>query len=463
LGTWAATIIIARILSPSDYGLVGMAGLITGIIMLFGDFGLGASIIQKRETSKEELSTLFYILTGIGGVITLIIFFIAPLGGSFFKEQEVTNLIRLSSIIFLISSITTIPRNLIQKEMKFKLYGIIDSFAAMSTSIVVIILAVKGLGAYSLIWGMIFNSIISMILFTFYSGFKPTASFSTDYLKMHLKFGGAVTLSRYLWWYYCNVDYILAGKILGKNAFGLYSMAFQLASLPLEKLASIINPVSLPAFSSIGDRQELIRFYFNIVKYLSLISFPIFCGFFWIADDAFPLLLGAKWNNSILIFKILSIPCMFRCLSVLNSTLVNSIRRPDVGVKNMFLSSIVATIALLIGVNWGANGLAVAWLVFYPPVFIVFIYSVSKAVGFSLSSYFSNIRYALLCTILMSICIFITQSMLDIIIKDTNIHLYDTIRLTATIITGLISYVLSIYILDRDTFKGLIRFVHRTN
>jgi len=457
-GTWIATIIVARLLTPADYGLVGMAGLFTGIIMLFGDFGLGASIIQKKELNIDELTSLFYVLSGIGCIVTILIFLIAPLGGLFFKEHEVTNLIRLSSITFLVSSLSTIPRNLMQKEMKFKTLGIIQAVSALSSSVITILLAWKGLGAYSLMWGTVSNSLFNTILSCIYQKFIPRLNLSVEFLKDHLRFGGFVTVERYLWWYYTNIDFLLAGKMIGKNEYGFYSMAFSLARMPMEKLASIINPVSFSMFSAIEKRDELIGYYFSILKYMSFLTFPIFCGFYWIADDIFPLLLGSKWNDSILLFKILSLVCLVQSLSTLNSPLVNSIRRPDVGVKNMLLGSFAATIAFIIGINWGIKGLAVSWLLFYPPVYVIYLMNISKVVGFTLTEYFLNISSSFINVVVMSISISGYQYAFDNYIYTYFMREPMLVRLTGTIMVGIVSFILSVFIFDRKMLSGLLKF-----
>jgi len=457
-GTWVATIVIARLLTPADYGLVGMAGLFTGIIMLFGDFGLGASIIQKKKLDDDELTSLFYVLSGIGCVVTILIYLIAPLGGAFFKEKEVTNLIRLSSITFLISSLSTIPRNLMQKEMNFKTLGIIQIVSALSSSIITILLAWKGLGAYSLMWGTVSNSLFNTVLSCMYQKFIPRLILSVEFLKDHLRFGGLVTVERYLWWYYTNIDFLLAGKMIGKVEYGFYSMAFSLARMPLEKLASIINPVSFSMFSAIEKRDELIKHYFSILKYLSFLTFPIFCGFYWIAEDIFPLLLGPKWNDSILLFKILSLVCLVQSLSILNSPLVNAIRRPDVGVKNMLLGSFTATITFIIGINWGIKGLAVSWLIFYPPVFIIYIVNISKVVGFTLTEYFKNILSSFFNIAIMSIFISAYQYIFNYYTHTYSIQEPLFVRLIGTITVGFVTFMVTVLIFDRRTLSGMLKF-----
>jgi O-antigen/teichoic acid export membrane protein len=456
LGTWATTIIIARFLTPADYGLVGMAGLVTGIIMLFGDLGLGASIIQKKDIRQEELSSLFYLLVFTGVIFTIIIYFIAPLGGRFFEESEVTNLIRLSSVTFFINSLAIVPGNLMQKNHKFKAFGLSQSASAVAASIISVFLAWKGYGAYSLVIGSIANTILMGTLCFLYQGYIPQLRFSFKRCIAHLGFGGLVTLERYLWWYYSNISFILAGKLFGKAPYGLYSVAFNLSRMPLEKLASVITPVSFAAFSSTEKRENLIASFYTINRYLAFLMFPIFCGSYWIAGDMFPLILGQQWAEAVPLFKVLSIAAIPSSLSLMNSPLLNSIRRPDVGVKNMVLASIIATIAFVIGAKWDIKGFAVAWLVFYPPVFVVFLVNVSKVVGFCLSTYFINLKTAAVSTLAMSLCILIFQHFFDSHVFIDSIPVRQSARLIGTVLIGGFSYATSGYFVDKEVLKTVL-------
>jgi len=458
IGTWIATVIIARLLTPADYGLVGMSGLLVGVITLVGDLGLNVSIIQKKNVSHQEISALFWQFILIDTALACLLYFLAPVGARFWGEPELINLIRLSALVFFINSFGLVPLAFLQKKMRFREYGIVLSLAAISGSIVTIILAYNGLGPYSLILGTLSVVIVKLVFAYLYEPFKPQFVFVTQETKMHLKFGTILTTGRYLSWYYSNCDFWLASKFLGKSAYGSYSMAYQLASLPIEKIASIINPVAFPAFSKIEDDTERGKFFFTILKYMAYISFPIFVGFYWTADDLIHVLLGEKWVNSVVAFKVFVLIFPLRCLDSLNSPLLNSIRRVDVGTKNMAIGAVLATFAFAVGVQYGINGLAYSWLVFYPFFFLICLYNVSRAAHFLLREYFSNFNRIVLNMVCMSLAIYLFQTLYNLyIVNYFTTYPAQILRLGGTILVGMISFVTFVFLVDRDIMKKIVK------
>ncbi len=456
IGTWIATILIARMLSPDDYGLVGMSGLLVGILTLVGDFGLTASIVRKESVNHRELSALSWQFVIFGGFLSCLIYLSAPLGCKFWNEPELLNLIRLSALSYFITSLGQVPSALMQKKMRFKEYGFTLSLAAIVGSVVSIVLAYNGFGAYSLIWGTIGVAVTKLILVHMYEPFRPIWLLFTKESKGHLKFAAAMIGERYLWWYYSNCDNWLASKFIGKSGYGAYSMAFHLASMPISKIASIINPVVLPTFSQIKTEQEREYFFLKVLKYLSYLSFPVFVGFFWVADDFVGVLLGEKWSDSVIVFKALSLIFPLRILAMLNSPLVCSIGRPDVGLKNNIIGSILATLAFLIGVQYGINGLAYAWVIFYPVFFIFALYNVSRVAGVSLLGYFKNLKMQVYSVLFMSFAIFIFikyfPTIIGSLLTGTDLAL---VRLIGIILTGCMSFGMFVLCFDGSTIAEL--------
>lgn len=459
-GTWIATIILARILSPTDYGMVGMVGLLVGIITLVGDFGLSVSLIQKKDITKEEISALFWQYLGIGTILASLIYILAPVAVRFWNEPELHKLMQLSAIPFFINSLCEIPTGLMKRKMKFKQFGFLSSIAALSGSVVSIYFALHGAGALSLIYGTIGISIVKCILVYIFEPWHPKFIFVTRESWSHLKFGATVTLERYLWWIYANSDSWLASKFLGKNLFGIYAMAIYMASAPIEKLLSVINPVALPAFARIEDRQELIDFYYELIKKTASLTFPLFIFLFWVADDLITLLFGQKWTPVIPIFQVMVIISTIRLLAGFNSPLLNAIGRPDVGVRNMFIGLVMAITAFSIGVQYDLQGLVVAWLSFYPLFYLICLYKVSKVVGFSLKRYFDKIYKPALFCLIVSLAIFGLKLILSHgIVYDPKLQyasLYNMLVLTVVFLTA---YVGLIYYFDRELYVWCLGFL----
>jgi teichuronic acid exporter len=455
--TWIATFYIVRLLTPEDYALVGMSGLLVGIIVLIGDFGLNSSIIQKKsELTHQELSSLFWQYVIIGLTLSGIVNLAAPLGAMFWGEERVLGLIRLSSLVIIFVSLSQVPMALMQKKMHFKRYGLILSVTSVCGSIVTIILAYSEMGPYSLILGTVFMSILKLILFSVYEPFKPALHYSFKENIDHLKFGGTVTLDRYLWWYYSKCDSWFASKFLSVNMFGVYSVAINLASMPIDKINAVVRPVSFPAFSKINNDNEREEFFLKVTKYMAFLAFPIFIGLYWIADDFIPLVLGDKWIEATFIFKCLVLIFPLRCVATVYPAYLLSIRRADVGVKNMFIGALLATMFFAFGVQFGLNGLAFTWLVFYPLFFTICIYNNSKATNIRFLYYFNNISKAVLCTILMSLNIMLFQFLFKYYMGIDYVTFFPSIiKILVTILIGLFSYTASVFLIDKNAISEI--------
>ena len=451
--TWIATFYIVRLLTPEDYALVGMSGLLVGIIVLIGDFGLNSSIIQKKtELTHQELSSLFWQYVIIGLTLSGIVNLAAPLGAMFWGEERVLGLIRLSSLVIIFVSLSQVPMALMQKKMHFKRYGLILSVTSVCGSIVTIILAYSEMGPYSLILGTVFMSILKLILFSVYEPFKPALHYSFKENIDHLKFGGTVTLDRYLWWYYSKCDSWFASKFLSVNMFGVYSVAINLASMPIDKINAVVRPVSFPAFSKINNDNEREELFLKVTKYMAFLAFPIFIGLYWIADDFIPLVLGDSWIEATFIFKCLVLVFPLRCVATVYSTYLLSIRRADIGVKNNLIGSLLATIFFATGVQFGLDGLAYSWLAFYPLFNIVCIHNNSKVTNISFLRYWIAMKKAAICVLFMSATILIYKYMFNHYFTIIDIHsILLVVKIFTTIVLGVLSYVLSVYIIDKDS------------
>ncbi len=462
IGTWIVTILLARILNPSDYGLVGMATLVSGVVSLTGDFGLSVSLIQKKELTEEETSAMFWQYLVIGCCLTVLMYVLAPLGAKFWGEPELVRLMRLLSISFFFNALSEIPAGLLKRKMKFKEFGLVMSIAAMAGSLVSISSALLGFGAASLVFGIIAISVVKSTLVFVWEPFRPKLIFRTKESGSHLKFGATVTGQRYLWWLYSEIDFWLASKFLGKDLYGIYSMAFYMASAPMEKLYSVLQPVLLPAFSRFEKRDELIDFFFVLVKKSAYLAFPVFLLLFWVADDLIIVLLGKKWEAAIPIFKVIVLLSSIRLISDYHSPLLNAIGRPDVGLKNMALGAVLAIIAFSIGVQYGIQGLIIAWLIFYPVFITLYVVSLARVVGFRVKDYFHNLFKPVLLNTLMSLTVFVCISGFKLspyLSADSSVPAI--LRIGIISFTALLAYLLFFYYLDRELFSWCKGFITR--
>lgn len=462
--TWTTTIILARILFPEDYGLVGMSGLVVGIIALLGDFGFSDSIVRKKSVNHDELSALYWQFLFIGLVISSLIFWVvAPIGVKVWKEPELLQLIRLSAFPFLINMIGKMPAALLQRKMRFKEYGFILSIAAVMGGTVSIITALMGQGAKSLIYGNIAIASTSCLLLYIREPFVPRVIFRTEDTSMHLRFGALVTIDIYLWWIYSSADSWFASLFLGTELYGIYSIAFLLASMPIEKLAPIINPVALPTFSKLNNRDDLITLYYSLTKNAAYLMAPICVLLFWTAEDLLIGLLSKKWTQAVPVFRVLILLTPIRFLATFNAPLLNSISKPEVRVKNSILGVVLALSSFAVGVQFGLLGLSLAWCVFFPLFYGVAMFTTSRAVGFSYRSFFGQFKSLLVVLLLLSLAIVVLHYALypALGIIDTDSLLQILIRLSCDSLAASIVFFFFIKYFDQQIYSAILSKILR--
>jgi len=458
--TWGTTIVLARLLVPEDYGLVGMSGLVVGLITLIGDFGLSSSIIRKKTLSREEVSALFWQYLLIGTLLSLLIYYLADYGAAFWNQPVLKDLIQLSAIAFFFNSLSQIPSALLQRKMKFKVFGFVVSVAAVVGGLVSVALAFFNFGASSLIYGAIVTSIVKCVLVYCFEDFRPQFIYYTAETWSHLKFGTIVTVDVYLWWLYSNADSWIASQYLSAELYGIYTMALIISFAFFEKIMVVIQPAAQPAFAKFDKREDLLAFYFSVVRKTAYLAFPICVILYWLADDLIVILLGLKWQSMIPVFKILILVSMLRFLASFNAPLLNVINKPNVRVKNSLIGVCLAFSIFLVGVRFGLMGMAYSWLLFFPIYFLISMYNVSNAAGFSLTKYFRQIRTLGFYLIIISLAILgVRRVVVGIGSLSEICMLYTITKMCIDVVVGLSMYLLLLRCFDRSLFNNFLGMV----
>ena len=307
--------ILARFLSPSDFGLMALVMVIISFSQLFFDMGISDAIIHKQNISKTQLSTLYWLNVLLGFTIFLIIVVIAPFIANFYNEQELTNLIILLSLSFIIEPFGRQFIVLWQKEMRFSEIAKIEIVSKTVSLITSIYFAYKGYGVYALVYGNL-SAVSVKTIHLIYLGlkeYKPSFVFKLVEVKDLLVFGlyrvGAMLFN----YFNSHLDIILIGKLLGIEAVGVYTVAKQLVIKPAQIVNPIISKVTFPAMSKIQNDVKILKnIYLKTINYLSSINFPIYMFFIIMAPEIVLIIFGEKWVNAIPIVQVLSIYAAIR-------------------------------------------------------------------------------------------------------------------------------------------------------
>jgi O-antigen/teichoic acid export membrane protein len=302
--------ILARFLDPSAFGLMALVMVVIGFSQAFLDMGISNAIIHKQEISRDQLSTLYWVNVLAGFILFCIISISAPFVASLYEQPELTELIAIVALTFIIQPFGQQFMVLWQKEMRFSEIAKIDIVNKSISLIVSVYFAYKGYGVYALVYGTL-AGIVSQTVQFMYKGLKeyrPSFVFKLGEIKEFLSFGAYQMGEKMINFFNKEVDTLLIGKLLGVETLGIYIIAKQLIMRPAQIINPIITKVTFPTMAKVQDDTERLKnIYLKTMNYLSSVNFPIYAFLFIMAPDLVPLIFGEKWNESIIVVQILSI------------------------------------------------------------------------------------------------------------------------------------------------------------
>jgi len=452
--SWTITVFVIRILSPNDYGLMAMAGVYLGFIILFNEVGLGAAIIQKKDLNQEDRSNICWAVLSINLALYALSFFLAPLVAAFYNEPRVADVIRVASIVFIVRGLGLVSNSMLTREMVFKRQSQAALIGNASGAVATLWLAMEGFGVWSLVYGNIITEIVTNLLIFLFYPWKPDFSFSFSKVKDLIHFGSKVAVAQLFWYLSSSMDLLIAGKILGKTQLGYYAIAVQLALIPLDKMVSTISQVAFPAFSTVQDNPALLRrYYLKVVNVVAFASFPVCWGIVLVAESAVPLLLSEKWLPVILPLQILSMVTAFRAIHIVNAPLEMAVGRPGITIRNFVIITSVLALSFFIGSSYGLEGLAYSWLVF-PVVFLITTSITLKLISLSLAAYFKELRHPFLGTGFMVMAVLLGQKL--VLVNHGLVA-----QLAGSVALGLASYLLYYVLFNREMFAEAKRMLKR--
>ena len=403
---FATLAVLARLLAPADFGLMGMVMVVIGFAQAFADMGLSNAIIQRQRVEKNHLSSFFWINVFTGIVLFVFILLFRPVAVLYFKQPLLSNYLIFAAFIFLITPIGQIFATLLRKELKFKVLSKIEIAGMAMYSVTAIGFALARFGVMSLIFGQLVRSLLTVIIFfiIFRKTWLPRFHFSIKEIKSYLSFGAFQMGERTVNYLSANIDYIIIGRFLGPTALGFYTppLAYQIVIFPLSKINPIITRVAFPAFSKIQDDNSRMRSgYCKVINYIAILSFPMLTGMIVVAPEFIRLVYGPKWESAIIILQILCLVGVFKSLGNPLGSILLSKGRADIGFYWNVFVVIAVSIAIMVGINWGMVGVAVAILILQVPFFFIIQPIVNKLIGLKLSRYFKAIQIPAFCSVVM--------------------------------------------------------------
>lgn len=357
--------VLGRILDPADFGLMSAVSVVINFAQAFVDMGLSSAIIARQNTTREQLSSLYWVSLLAGVALTALVAASAPLVASFYHEPRLIPLILLASLTFVFTAVGQQFQIIREKALDFKRFAALDLTAAFVGTIAGIATALLGAGVYALVWGQLGYVVARAVLFVA-DGWKdnrPMWRLKRDDLRGYVGFGIYQMADKSVNYFAWNMDRILILKLLGQTATGYYNFAYQLMFRPLTSINPIITRVAFPAFSQMEDDERLKRGYLKVLQLVSMTNFPIYMGMFATAHPLIVVLGGEKWKEAIGLFQVMVWLGILYTTGNPISSLLLAKGRPEVGFWYNLFSLFTYVGAVFIGVQWGAMGVALALLI----------------------------------------------------------------------------------------------------
>jgi len=343
-----ATLILAKLLVPSDFGIVAIAQLIVTIAQIVRDLGLAQALIYRAGDVEEAASTAFFLVLAWGVLLCLLIGAMASQTALFFNEPDATAVIRALALTLVISSFGVVPSALLEKELEFKRKVLPEFLPVAGYALLAVGLAALDLGAWSIVWGRIGQATLSALLMWKASHWRLRFSFDVRVAREILGYGKHILGGSILNMVFLYIDNAFVGKILGATALGYYTFAFAMANLPTQSVTPVVNKVAFPSYVQLRDRKlDLGHAYLRSLKLVSLITFPATLGLATISPKFLHTLYGHKWDPSIVLIQILSFYALARSIGALPGNIFLSIGKQYLIPRLMLIY--VGAVGLLLG------------------------------------------------------------------------------------------------------------------
>lgn len=377
-------IVLARLLTPYDYGCIGMLSIFMVLAETFIDGGFGSALIQKKQPTQEDYSTIFWWNVAMAGVMYAVLFLCAPTISRFYNIPLLSNVLRVQALVLFIYALNIIQRNQLKKKLNFKLLSIVSVTTSIVALCVTITMAYKGFGVWALVTKELIVAAIPSLVFWFYVKWRPKLVFSWQSFKELFSFGFYMFMGHFLNQFGQRIQGLLIGKVYTPATMGYYSKADSTEKLASHSISGIMTQITYPLFAEVQDNKVALG---NIIKRITVtlayITFPLMFILLLCAKPIFVLLYSDRWVQSVPYFQVLCIAGLAGCLQSVNLQSIAAIGKSKLLFWWTLLKRIVGIGAVVLGLLWfGMKGLLVGVVFNYWFSWFVNIGLVSKHIGY---------------------------------------------------------------------------------
>ncbi|MBN1541609.1 MOP flippase family protein [candidate division KSB1 bacterium] len=358
--------VLARLLTPQAFGVVGMAALVTVAITLVNDKGLGMALVQRRDLTELSVSSLFWGGMAFSVILYGLSFAAAGPLAAFFNEPMLKPVVRVQAFGFIVSALGIVQKAMMTRRMEFRKLAIIEIIALLCSAVVAVSMAFSGYGVWSLVALMLLRDFATIVLLWFTFPWLPDWRFSWQAFRDLAVFSAAVLGNDVALYAVTNTDSTIIGRVLGSVSLGYYAWAMNLIKFPITRLSGIVSRVTFPAFSAMqADPLRFKQGYLKSIRFVALITFPLLVGLGWSAPELVQVVLGEQWR-AVQIPLMLLVPMgMLKSVGTLKGAVLMARGKPEIELKWNIAYLIPLVAAVWFGTRYGLNGVAAAFVVLY--------------------------------------------------------------------------------------------------
>jgi O-antigen/teichoic acid export membrane protein len=446
-------IFMARVLTPADYGLVGMITIFTAISTTFVNSGFSQALIRKQDRTEADLSSVFYFNTVVAIFFYLLLFFCAPLIADFYNEPQLISVTRVSALSLIIGGFTAVQGTLFSARLDFKTTAKASISATIISSIVGLSMAYSGYGVWAILISGLVSSVIRSMILWYNSKWRPKLMFSFKSIKELFSFGSKLLASAILDTIYSNVYQLVIGKVYSASTLGHYTRAKGFAALPSSNLTSIMQRVTYPMLCTIqDDNDRLASVYRRLLKLSAFVIFPCMVGLSALAKPLILTLLNEQWMFTITLLHIVCFSMMWYPIHSINLNLLKVKGRSDLFLKLEIWKKIVGITILSISVPLGIVAMCVGSIISSLICLGINTYYTGKLINIGYFRQMRDLTPTLILSLVMGVIVYVTVSLLN---------LPNIILLLLGVVEGALIYIVGAKLFRFSEFEEALELLHR--
>jgi len=448
------TIILARLLAPEDFGLLGIAMLAIATLETFSQTGFQAALIQKKENVESYLDTAWTVSAIRGVLVFLILFFSAPLVATFFNSPQATLVIKVIAVSTFLSGFRNIGIIFFQKDLEFNKQFSYELSATLVDLTIAITLAFILRNVWALVLGGLAANFVRLFMSYILHPYRPHVRFEKGEFKELFGFGKWVLGSSILFFLVTQGDDMFLGKMLGVTALGFYQMAYLISNLPATEITHVISQVTFPAYSKLqNDMQRLREAYLDALQLTTFISIPLAGGIFILAPDFTQIFLGEKWMPMVPAMQVLALAGLVRSIAATPGKIFHAIGKPEIDTKLQAVRfSVLAALIYPFTIKWGILGTSIAVFLSIVVSNSGFCFMALRVTKCRIRKFGEMIIFPLISMGVMVISIFILM---------ININKIEILDFFLLLLFGILTYLCMIYLLDKFIKYGMYALIKR--